>query len=268
MTENSRGTRRWAVIGAAIVATAIAIFAVLSLSSGSGGSALAEAGERVEGQSMRLHMELSMPVPEENNARVDFEGEVLSVADGSMATMTGDFKFDDITVPTDMRMIRDDLWANYKTFREFMPPGKPWVHLVDSETPSETLTPSEYAQFLAEADDVDVVDENAEVDGKPTTHYRGLVDVEDMAEEIGGETESRYEDMFGARNVMVPIEAWIGRDGLPARIKLDCGSGDSRVTVTADILEYGVPVEVKPPPAERTIEEAEFDRLTETGSAS
>jgi hypothetical protein len=29
-----------------------------------------------------------------------------------------------------------------------------------------------------------------------------------------------------------------------------------------------VPVEVKPPPAERTIEEDEFDRLTESGSAS
>jgi hypothetical protein len=268
MSHIARSTKRWAVIAAAIVATAVAIFAVLSLSSGSGGSALAEAGERVEGQSMRLHMVMSMPIPEENNARVDFEGEVVSIADGSVGTMTGDFKFDDITVPTDMRMIRDDMWAKYKSFQEFMPPGKPWVHMVDSETPSETLTPSEYAKFLAEADDIDVVDENAEVDGKPTTHYKGLVDVEDMAEEIGGETENRYEDMFGGRNVKVPIEAWIGRDGLPARIKLDCGTGEQRVTVTADVLEYGVPVDVKPPPAERTIEEAEFDRLTETGSAS
>jgi tryptophan synthase alpha subunit len=32
--------------------------------------------------------------------------------------------------------------------------------------------------------------------------------------------------------------------------------------MTADILEYGMPVDVKPPAEGATIEEAEFDRLT------
>jgi hypothetical protein len=91
---------------------------------------------------------------------------------------------------------------------------------------------------------------------------RGLVDVKEIAEEVGGETEERLDRLLGDRTIRVPVEAWIGRDGLPARIGLDVNQDGQSFKMTADILEYGVPVDVKPPAEDATIEEVEFDRLT------
>ena len=80
-----------------------------------------------------------------------------------------------------------------------------------------------------------------------------------MAEEVGGETKERVDRILQGQHALFFIEAWIGRDGLPARIRVECGK---QFSMTGDILEYGVPVDVDPPRASATIEEAEFDRLT------
>jgi hypothetical protein len=264
-------TKHWAVIAAAVVATAIAIFAVLSLSNGSAVSPLAEAGERIEGQSMRMNFALNMPVPEEEHIQMDFKGELISNAEGTIGKLDGVYSFDkeiEEDVPAEMLIIGDDMWARFKAFKGLMPKGKPWVHMVDTTSAPETLTPREYARFLANADEVDEVDDDAPINGKPTTHYKGVVDVREMADEIGGDTEDRFEEMLAGNTLKIPVEAWIGRDGLPQRIKVTFEQMGKSMSMSADILEYGVPVDVKPPPKQRTIEEAEFDRLTATGESS
>jgi hypothetical protein len=255
--------KRWGIIGAGIVATALAIFAVLALSSGSG-SPLAEAGERMAGQSMRMKLVMSFPLPE---GQMDVAGAGVSSADGTHVEMSARYTLPGVMddVPIDMRMRGDDMWMHSKMFASIMPAGKRWVHMRDTETPSESLTPTEYSRFLANADDVEVVDDDATVDGAPTTHYKGEVNVQEIADEIGGESEKRFERMLGNRDLPVPVEAWVGRDGLPVRIKVDYRQGDKHVTISADVLEYGVPVDVNPPPAAVTIEEAEFDELPAIG---
>jgi hypothetical protein len=252
--------RRWAIIGTATVATAAAIFAVLSLSNGGGsplgGSPLAEAGERIEGQSMRMKLDLIFVLPKEGTVKAVGTG--IMAADGSTGSMRLKYTIKDLQFPMDLRTIGDEWWFHSDRFSSFMPRGKRWVHSVDKTTAPETLTPSEFAQFLANADEVDKVSDVAMVNGKPTAHYVGAVDALDIAEEVGGETEERLDRILQGRHALVPVEAWIGRDGMPARIRVNCGE---QMTMTADILEYGVPVDVARPPAGATIEEAEFDKL-------
>lgn len=247
--------KRWAIIGTAVVATALGIFAVLSLSN-SGGSPLAEAGERIEGQSMRMQLDMIFVLPKEGTVKA--KGPGVMAADGSSGSMQLMYTIKGQKIPMDLRNIVDEWWFHSDRFSSFMPRGKRWVHSVDKTTAPETLTPSEFAQFLANADDVDKVSDEAMVNGKPTAHYVGAVDALEIAEEVGGETEDRFNRILHGQHALVPIEAWIGRDGLPARIRVNCGD---QMTMTADIVEYGVPVDIERPPAGATIEEAEFDRL-------
>jgi hypothetical protein len=248
--------RRWAIIVTAAAALAAAIFAVLSLTDGEG-SPLAQAGERIEGQSMRMALDLSMEMKE---GRMHADGTGVVSADGTKGVLEVRYTLKGLmrNLPMEIRVVGDDIWMHADRFGSFMPPGKRWVHSRDTETPSESLTPAEYSRFLAGADDVRVVDDDASVRGKPTTYYKGVVNVREIAEKIGGDTQERYERLFGDRSAGVPIEAWIGRDGLPVRIGVECPT----FAMTADILDYGVPVNVEPPPAGATIEEDEFDRLT------
>ena len=41
-----------------------------------------------------------------------------------------------------------------------------------------------------------------------------------------------------------------------------CGNEKESLDMTIDVLEYGVPVEVEPPPSGKVIEQSEFDELT------
>jgi hypothetical protein len=252
--------RRLRIIGSAVLATAAAIVAVLSLSGGAG-SPLAEAGERIAGQSMRVHMDMDVPL-DKGSTRVTGTGRLA--ADGSKAAMDVEYaKLAGLEhVPMRMIIIGDDYWFHFPAFRPLMPRGKRWVHSVDETTAPEALTPAEFAHFLSGADDVNVVDEDADVRGRPTTHYAGAIDPVEAAEEVGGETEARIKRLTGGRAARIPIEAWIGRDGLPARIRVDCSHDGKRFVMTFDILEYGVPVNVTPPPETATIEEREFGELS------
>jgi hypothetical protein len=104
------------------------------------------------------------------------------------------------------------------------------------------------------ADAADRIDgESMRANLRITTHYRGTVDVEDVAEQVGGETKARFEQVFGGRRPRIPVEAWIARDsGLPVRIR---ASSPPAADITVDILEYGVPVDVEPPPETTVIED-------------
>jgi hypothetical protein len=167
-----------------------------------------------------------------------------------------------------MLNVDDEFWIRYRTpeAARAMPKGKPWVHMVDRTVAPTSLTPSEFATFLAEADEVEAVGE-ARVMGRTTTHSRGIIDVEKLGDEIGGETKERLEraieqaNLPGDKKLGLPVEAWISEDGLPVRLRMWCGQGKDSFDMTTDILEYGVPVEVEPPPPSKVIEEAEFDQL-------
>lgn len=256
-----RGSRKWIVVAAAASA-AIAI-AFLAPRGGSS-NALADAAGRMEGENMRVELVMGMT---DSSGEYSFAAEGVVAADNSSGELNATGDFDGEKVHMVVRNIGDRFWTRFPQLRHVMPPGKRWVSMVDRSTPATSLTPSEWARFLAEADHVDEVSDDERIRGQLTTHYSGVVDVEELADEIGGESKERIEaaieqeDPEPGQKVGLPVEAWISRDGLPLRMRVYVNGSPDSFDARADILEYGVPVEVEPPPENTVIDEAEFNRL-------
>jgi hypothetical protein len=228
--------------------------------------ALAEAAERIEGESMLMRFTMGISDSEGDYA---IRGQGPWTADSSRGSAVATVTFENER-PIRMTLLNvgRDYWFRSRAFAPIMPRGKRWVHSFDRAGPATTLTPSQLASFLAEADYVEEVGESRVLD-QAATHYQGMVDLNDLADEIGGDTKEQLQAALEKENVPddrkpgMPIEAWISKeDGLPLRIRCSGGDGESSMDMTIDILEYGVEVDVRPPPPSAVIEEAEFDRLT------
>jgi hypothetical protein len=246
--------RIFAIVGA-IVAAALGVLAVVLLAAPSS-SPLAQAAGRLEAQNVRLRVEYHFI---EDGKPITMAGTALIEATNRRMRLEVKTSFPGVDEPFDQTILAvgDDVWLHMPRFDEFMPKGKPWVHVIEREAGLNSMTPSDYARFVAGADDVEKK-ETTTIRGQRVTHYGGAVNVRDMAKETGGKMKQFYEDKLGDADVFVPIEVWVADDGRPARIAIHAKSN----TILADVLEYDVPVDVKPPPASRTISEAEFNRLT------
>jgi hypothetical protein len=261
------GRRRWAGI-AAVCAVAAGIVVALALLPGSDspGVSMADAASRIEGESMRMRFAMGVV---SSDGTFSASGEGVVSADNTRGELDMKLEMEGEPEPIEMRMrnIDDDFWYRMPQVDHMLPQGKRWIHEVDNVTPAQSLTPSEFAAFLAEADEVEKVGET-EVRGQQTTHYRGMLDIEKLGDEIGGETKERLEraieqaDPEPGQKIGFPVEAWISEDGMPVRMSFKCGNAQESFDMTIDVLEYGVPVEVEPPPASKTIEQSEFEQLT------
>jgi hypothetical protein len=248
----------------AIVAAALVVGLV---GRGASGSSLASAADRMQGQNMRLKLTMGVSDPRDGDAAVSMTG--VSSADGSRSAGRGvyDPKAKGPSVTMDIRMIRDDMWMHVIGLPGVMPKGKRWVHMVDRSHAPETLTPAEFTRFLADADGVEVVGEDEPMGGDVTTHYQGTVNIQEIADELQGESKARLERLTRGRRADLPIDAWIGRDGLPKRISVSASGAGSSADITVDVLEYGVPVDVSPPPAAQVIEEDAWNVYLEAPTA-
>jgi hypothetical protein len=253
---------KWIAVAAVAVVGLVVAFFVFR---GDSTSALADAAGKMEGENMRATLAMGMT---DSSGTYSITGEGVMAADGTSGEMDMNVDFQGESFDMVIRSMGDQAWFRSPQFRPIMPAGKQWVHSVDRSTPASTLTPSEYTRFLAEADDVDEVSDSERVRGQVTTHYSGVVDIEDLADEIGGESQERIEaaieqmDRKPGQKVGVPVEAWISRDGLPLRMRVHAEGSPNSFDAKIDILEYGVEVDVEPPPEATVIEEDEFNRLT------
>jgi len=258
---------KWAAAAGVVVVVILAAVLLLP-SEDSPGVSLAEAAARIEGQSM--HQRVTMRFGD-STGQYEIKGEGVAAADESRGEleMTVAMKGEPGKQRAVVRVIGDEYWGRFPGLQHLMPEGKRWVHAVDNTTPASNLTPSEFVEFLTEADEVSEAGEKT-IDGKVTTKYTGIIDLEELADEIGGDTKERLERALEQENFPddkrpgLNIDAYVSNgDGLPVRLVLWGGESDNdSFYMETDILEYGVPVEVEPPPAAQTIEEAEFNRLT------
>jgi hypothetical protein len=206
----------------AVAAALVAAFVLLG-DDDSPGVALADAAERIEGESMRQRILLRYG---DSTGRYEITGQGVSSADGSHIEFDTDVAIKGQgKVRTLMRSVGDDYWFRYPEFDSEMPRGKRWVHMVDKTTAPTTLTPSEFAKFLTEADEVSEIGEER-VLGQQTTEYQGMIDLEELADEIGGETKERLERGLEAENFPedkrpgLAINAYISENGFPVRLRV------------------------------------------------
>jgi hypothetical protein len=132
--------------------------------------------------------------------------------------------------------------------------------------------PSQVLRYLqAASDDIEEVGEE-DVRGVGTTRYRISIDVDKVAQLAPVEARAAIEALLAESGLeTIPAEVWIDGDGLVRRIELAYEGmeftpgqkGD--MTLRVELYDYGVGVEVQPPPADQVMP---FQELLELGGDS
>lgn len=88
---------------------------------------------------------------------------------------------------------------------------------------------------------------SATVDGAATTRYHVTIDTAKALESNG--LSSPLLAGAAAAVPTVPVDAWIGKDGLLRRIKIAAATAQGRFGMTMDLYDYGANVTVSAPPS-------------------
>lgn len=184
--------------------------------------------------------------------------------------MPGFFGFGGADTSIEMRLIDDVMYMKIPDVggTAGLPQGKTWMRVdlndvgggLAAGDPFSSSDPTAYADFLrGVSGDVETVGQE-DIRGHATTHYRAEVDLGKALEQLpkeqqdlAGEQLEAFKDQFGVGSM--PIDVWIDNDGLIWRESFVMELGESgRMTMSFDVLEYGVPVEVEEPPAGEVID--------------
>lgn len=136
--------------------------------------------------------------------------------------------------------------------------GKGWVEVDLSKLASahgidlgslaagaSALTPTQLLDLLRTAGATVTDLGPAAVDGASATHYRVVVDAAEIAQAAG----IALPDAGNYATKTVPVDVWIGTDGLVHRIALSLHHGAGSATFTATLGDYGADVSITPPPS-------------------
>lgn len=100
------------------------------------------------------------------------------------------------------------------------------------------------------------------IDGQPVTGFTASIPVASLlARQVSPEQLRRLLATAKPDEKTAVLEVFIAPSGLPVRTTVELGAGAEGVAVQEDVLALEVPVSVTPPPADRTITQAQLDRL-------
>jgi hypothetical protein len=136
--------------------------------------------------------------------------------------------------------------------------ARPWVRLdlagllggaglglFDGSNPGQTL------RFLRGVGDLTQVGTDS-VRGARTRHYRATLDLAKAAEELPADLRAGYLKLLRAQgSARRPTELWIDDQGRLRRIRYATESAAATTTVTTEYYDFGVPVQVRIPPADQ-----------------
>ncbi len=224
---------------------AVLAFLLAGCGGDEGGLALLDTAAQKTDEAESYKQELTMESDLEGQS-MTMDAEGVFSADQQTGEMTATMEqggeklaFDALIVDGTMYLSGDDFG---------LPGGKKWLKTPDA--PTSTMSPSEFVKFLQESGDVQEVGQE-EIRGEDTTHFRGPVDIKELAEESGPEImqELRKSPEVDKLNFMVDV--WVNPDGLPARLSLDITADGVKgaMNMTSELLEYDVPVDVEAPPS-------------------
>jgi LppX/LprAFG-like lipoprotein len=83
-----------------------------------------------------------------------------------------------------------------------------------------------------------------QIDGVSTTEYTGTIDLQKVAVRF-----PRIAKQLGSTSI--PVQAWIGDDGLVRKLHLSYTEGAGSFDTTFTLFDFGAPVTVTPPPADQ-----------------
>ena len=127
--------------------------------------------------------------------------------------------------------------------------------------------PTQGLEYLRGADNVEEVGKE-DVRDVETTHYRGTITLDSVAEQMPDAAESieRLKELSGIEEI--PMEAWLDAEGLARRVRYvydynppadaPVGTPTGNMTMTMEFFDYGKPVSVEFPPESNVTDLAEL----------
>jgi hypothetical protein len=143
-----------------------------------------------------------------------------------------------------------------------LPSGKEWVKLDVSKLGKSAgldlgqllsgsqLQPTDLLSMLkAEGAKVNELG-SATVDGAATTRYRITIDPAKALEAKALATSPLLAGLAAQMPSSLPLDVWIGKDGLVRRVQVSLGVAQSHVDMTMDLYDYGADVAIAAPPSD------------------
>lgn len=130
--------------------------------------------------------------------------------------------------------------------------------------PGTPTQPTEVLMRVLRASDENEELGKEDVRGVETTHYRARVNLKELVNQLSPD-ERPEGDVEPRRGLnVVPVELWIDNESRLRRIEITYPAHDENPeqTMSVELFDYGVEVDVGPPPEAETISQAEFDKLT------
>jgi hypothetical protein len=168
------------------------------------------------------------------------------------------------------------VYMRFPFLQRLQPNLKPWIRFdleklgeqqgvdlaglqqLNQSDPSQAL-----AYLKAASGGVEKVGEE-EVRGVETTHYRMTVDLRKVAKQIP-EQKANVERVIETSGIeKIPTEVWVDGDGLVRRMKLHyenmqlAAGQKGDMTMTMELFDFGVPVDVELPPAGQVMDLSEL----------
>lgn len=240
----------------------------VGLLAGCGGTAasLDDAADATSAETARFELEFRISgEPEELNYDMQAMGSFDFPNERAVMQVFGDVPFFDASEAAfkEFRLIGTTGYARWlvkgKTYwvrsDESGPSGDATELLIP--LPGTPTTPRDVlARVVAASDETEKLGEE-EIRGTKTTHYRARVNVKKLVQQLP--PKDRPDDADGAE--FVPVEVWIDEDSRLRRITTEESVDGGKMTMAVELYDYGVDVDVEPPPEEETITEDEFDEL-------
>ena len=203
--------------------------------------------------------------------------------------VSSDFLGDMQTTPTEARLTLSNMNVNGQSIgsgiTELITPsafymnmpqltgqtGKPWLEMKFSDmkaasgldlkqlmSQAQQMQPAQYVQQLAAAGEVRVVGVET-INGVRTTHYSGTVPIAEVLSHFRGAVRAQMAPvMRSAGFTGSTIDIWLDGKGLIRRARSVSQGGKGSVSMSMDVLAYGIHVDVTPPPADQV---ADFGQL-------
>lgn len=267
----TRSMTRGRLAGVVVAVAIAAVLGVLVASRGAG-SPVAAAATKTSEQSAHLTFSLSFQGPKlAGPVQVSGSGTV----DGTSADITVQDSGAPAAVPTALHAILvrqsgDELAFVHLTPMPSFAGGKRWVEVDLSKLASShgldlgslaagasAMTPAQVLDLLRGAGATVTSLGSATVDGASTTHYRVLVDADEIAKVAG--LPARLTDHLGRHGTkQLPVDVWIGTDGLVHRVALDLRGRARALSFTATLGDYGADASIAPPPSSDVLDVTSF----------
>ncbi|MEV6640197.1 hypothetical protein [Amycolatopsis sp. NPDC051371] len=184
------------------------------------------------------------------------QGQARFGAGGTSQVMTTDF----IGEPMELRLVAGKLYAKVpEGSRDEVGAGKPWVAVAaDGTDPFSQVLGGSLAQLAAQNDPAHtlgeirtagsiVSSERTDLSGVAAEHYRVELDLS----RLGADLPAGLPADSAGRLGKFPVEIWLDDSHRPLQVVLDLSpilqGGEARITTRYS--EWGVPVDVQPPPA-------------------